>query len=330
MENATFLRANAVKGDPDHARITAVIDELRDNRPMAICHFCWENASLTKEHLLSRPTLETFGLDRSRIGIDSTENLHDPLSATRFTPLDDMAVSIACAKCNSGFLMGLEEKATRGISMILNQRADEAAVTSIERWLLTRLHWNLFAIGEGRRAFRDASVAQAEFDLIAAYLPDYERMHNLWLEEDQALANTRVGIARSDSPNRPSTFQSGGQVSVRRPRGGPDRAAAMFGIHLEGLVLEIVVCSLPFEKIAFRAGMRPLRPGARLSMMPEVRIETLEPKATGVYLDKTAEPPLIIEKPIAAGKTPRKLIHVPDSSTIHGAWVGPAHKHHVG
>ena len=284
------------------------------------CHFCWSDVSMTKEHMLSVPMLRAFGLDRSRIAVDSTENLRRP-NDFRTDRLEQISARIACGVCNSGFLHDLECEAAKGVRGLFTGGIDDEGVRAVGRWLVTRHHWQIVAQGHGRRAFEGpCSIQGVDHDLVAGGLPDYARLHALWAGESEAMTDVHVAVGRSSTPERPSTLLSSGQVTVRYPRGAPDRAATMYAIHLEGLVLEVVVCIVACTTVTFRGGMRRLQPGARLNLLPGFDIDTLDPKFTSVRLSRDARPELVVERPTAPGGVTQK-IHVSDTSDVLGPWV---------
>lgn len=293
---------------------------------MAVCHFCWNHVTLTNEHFLSREVLNVFGVERSRATTQPVRNLRN--SRSEVLPphtLDNVKAKIACGPCNSGFLKNLEVEAAKAIDQIRGGGIEKLAIEDLKKWLITRFHWNLMAFGHGRNAFVPASVEGADYDLVAANLPDYERLHRLWLGEPSALNGVRVGIGRSapPKPSSPPSIVAGGQARIRKPKSAPDRAVGVLSLHLGGLVLSAVVSSVSCEGVSFfRGRMKSARNGRKWDSLQRFDIGTLDPKETAVDLARNARAPLLLSRPVKPGGEP-STIHIPDSHSVLGEWVNP-------
>ncbi len=73
------------------------------------CFFCYADGEvprLSKEHLVSRPVAEAFGLDRSATFGRTGSND----SSVTISPLDTLAVKLVCDRCNNGWMNTIEHR----------------------------------------------------------------------------------------------------------------------------------------------------------------------------------------------------------------------------
>lgn len=204
------------------------------------CAFCFadqRSAPLSKEHLLSRPVAEAFGVDRgsqfARVGSDGQIN---------WTRLDALQVRLVCRSCNQGWMNQLEHEMASVIDWVRagSRALGQSQLSALRRWAL-KTHIVAAAIeGATRRFGRDDSPAQV--------LPEATRARQLY-EGDDSVHET-VGYAAARAADSSGFAYAFGNPNVEPlgPRyAGRATASATF-IRLGPLLLWVVTPFIPLAK----------------------------------------------------------------------------------
>jgi hypothetical protein len=242
------------------------------------CHFCWDEGTetaLTKEHLLSDPVARAFRLQRPGMSFarfDRDDVLRGDLDGVKWAGLESLAVRIACATCNNGWMNDLEhEMATVARWNVAGSRPlGQERLEIVQRWLLKTYIVLSVIEGSARRFGSD----DADFGVI----PEVTRASQLRRGDSGAFDGVAVGIARTGSENFAYGF---GNPSVvpKGPRYANSRSAGVAAVSLGSLQLWIVVpwfrhatTRLPRGVAVASAGLR----ARRLTALPSTP-DTLAP-----------------------------------------------------
>jgi len=160
------------------------------------CHFCFAEGDapkLSKEHLLSKPVAEAFGLDRAG-AFGQLGNVDDSVV---FTRLDGVAVKFVCERCNNTWMNALEhELAALAVwTRSPSQSLTPAQVESLRAWSLKTYLVLSAMVGETRRF--------AENPEAPGVVPNFTRARQLYGKEARAFDGMAFGLAR---PHDPSPF----------------------------------------------------------------------------------------------------------------------------
>src|SRR5215211_5988786 len=183
------------------------------------CFFCYADGEvprLSKEHLLSRPVAEAFGLNRS----DTFGRAGNDDSSVTISSLDTLAVKLVCERCNNGWMNTIEHRMA-SVAEWCGPRPlplSRAHLDSLCAWAL-KTYFVLSAIEGGIRNFgHDGS----DFDV----LPDFTRARQLHKADAQAFEGVAVGLARCSEEGRfgyvfgnPTVVPEGPRYANRRSAG---------------------------------------------------------------------------------------------------------------
>lgn len=157
------------------------------------CLFCGgrERDSPSKEHLISQPVADAFGINRDNViaSIDGWKPGSSDFEVVRMTKISDLSVRLPCRSCNSGWMNDLEQ----GMSAVARwARAGDnglspSAYETLLRWLL-KTYIVMTAIEGGIRRFGSST----DFHLI----PEATRARLLWEKSERALHGVSFGFAR--------------------------------------------------------------------------------------------------------------------------------------
>lgn len=206
---------------------------------MAKCIFCHRNMSGkgSREHLLSRPICDVFGVERA-------ETLHGVLAdgpqVSQLQSLDGKTVRLPCRDCNQGWMSSLEVAAAETFEHWVGGRAPIGAdgLRTVTRWMVKNFIVFGAIHGDTRTPFRRSESGELEY--AAAVLVEPRRARALREDTDDAYDNVDVGAARTVK----SVFTEGFGNPIVRPT-GPGvlnaRSAGVLGLNLPPFQLWAVV-----------------------------------------------------------------------------------------
>jgi hypothetical protein len=231
------------------------------------CLFCGAPPPQSREHLLSRPVADAFGIDRS-----GELSMLDGVNIVRSVSLDQLSVRLPCASCNSSWMNDLEE-GMGGVARWM--RARENGITrltlrNLERWLL-KSYIVMTAMEGGIRRFGS--------DDTFSMIPDATRAKLLREESDEAFDRVAIGYGRRAKPfpnnfgyvvGNPTVLPRGPQYANFRSAG-----AAVFALgQLEAWIVVPVLAPTIDPLRRLRAGDR-FRSLGLTSGMPDVACATV-------------------------------------------------------
>lgn len=153
------------------------------------CFFCHgtSGSGLSREHLLSKPICEFFGIDRSRTTLGRIDASGADQSISSIALLESTAVRLPCEKCNNGWMNDLEGPMVQVMDRWINQGValDVEGVDVVKRWL-AKSHLLLCAIEGGVRGFMD--------DPTSGVIPDATLARKLFEQADDAVDLVTVGL----------------------------------------------------------------------------------------------------------------------------------------
>lgn len=160
------------------------------------CYFCFAEGDvprLSKEHLLSQPVANAFGVDRSaHIG-------HvDPASGTvRLARLDDAAVRFVCERCNNTWMNDLEHDFASLASWVRSSDVplSSSQLQALQAWSLKTYLVLSVMVGNSRQFVEDPAGP--------GVIPSFTRARQLYEEDSAAFEGMAFGLAR---PHRPVGF----------------------------------------------------------------------------------------------------------------------------
>lgn len=144
------------------------------------CYFCFAERpvpKLSKEHLLSKPVAEAFGLDRSGT-FGQWGGGDTPLILAR---LDDVAVRFACERCNNTWMNDLEHELA-ALASWTDSPDQSLAPTQVEilrAWSL-KTYLILSAMQGGTRRFLDEPEAPG-------VIPNFTRARQMYEKEPRGV-----------------------------------------------------------------------------------------------------------------------------------------------
>lgn len=159
------------------------------------CFFCYSDGEvprLSKEHLISRPVAIAFGIDRGS-SFGRAGNNDSSVSISR---LDNIAVKVACDRCNNGWMNDLEQQmvAVGEWAHAGSSPMNSSTLDSLCSWAL-KTYFVLSAIEGGIRKF---GSGESDFGVI----PDVTRARQLYEGDRQAFEGVTVGLAHCNAGDR--------------------------------------------------------------------------------------------------------------------------------
>lgn len=155
------------------------------------CYFCFaegEVPRLSKEHLLSQPVANAFGVDRSaHIG-------HvDPASGTlQLARLDDAAVRFVCERCNNTWMNDLEHDFANVASWVRSSDVpmSSSQLQALQAWSLKTYLVLSVMVGNARQFVEDPAGP--------GVIPSFTRARQLYEKDSAAFEGMAFGLARPD------------------------------------------------------------------------------------------------------------------------------------
>lgn len=221
------------------------------------CIFCHgaSGGRRDREHLISRPVAEAFGIDRD-ITYESVDHEGQVRRSARLATLQ---VKLPCDRCNSSWMGQLEvgmpsvAKWMRGGSLGLSRSAHE----TLRRWLVKTVVI-LGAMDGEIRTFMSA-------DSTAKVMPEATRARSLYEGSDEAFAGVTLAVARRQHP-----YVNQFGYRFGRPTVVPVGSKYASGASATALVMALgqlqcwVICTLlPGAEVTLPSGPVQLTPGIR-------------------------------------------------------------------
>lgn len=197
------------------------------------CYFCFAEGDvprLSKEHLLSKPVAEAFGLDRSA-AFGQLGSINDSVVLAR---LDDVAVKFVCERCNNTWMSALEHElaALAAWTGSPDQPLTPAQVETLRAWSL-KTYLVLSAMVGGIRRFAENPEAPG-------VIPNFTRARQLFGKEAQAFDGMAFGLARPHEPSRFAYAFGNPTVVPQGPRYANRKSAGLAIVTLGALQLWVV------------------------------------------------------------------------------------------
>lgn len=226
---------------------------------MAKCIFCRSDVAGrgSREHLLSRPICEAFGIERAATlhGL-----LTDDFDVAQLQRLENKTVRLPCRECNQGWMSSLEVAAAETFKRWVGGRRPLGAegLRIVKRWMLKNFVVFGAVHGDTRTPFRRNSET-GELEYAAAVLVEPRRAQALRADLDEAYDNVDLGAARTET----SMFTEGFGNPTVLPKGPTAlnaRSAGVLALNLTPLQLWVVVrplggtTRLPGSVTRLRAG----------------------------------------------------------------------------
>jgi hypothetical protein len=241
------------------------------------CFFCYSDGEvprLSKEHLVSRPVAVAFGLDRAS-SFGRAGNNDSSISVSR---LDNVAVKVACDRCNNGWMNDLEQR-----MVAVGEWADTGSsplsptiLDSLCSWAL-KTYFVLSAIEGGIRKFGDG---ESDYWVI----PDVTRARQLYEGKRQAFEGVTVGLAQCKDVGRFAYVFGNPTVVPQGPRYANLRSAGSAIIALGHLQIWIVVPLSLFRHAKTRLPSKVCRASVGLRFK-ELKSMPLVPRLENIVVD---------------------------------------------
>jgi hypothetical protein len=240
------------------------------------CAFCLGDGKLSKEHLISKPIRDLFGIDRSMM-VASLDGRTGEIS--RPDELDKRTVRLPCENCNSGWMSQLEQDTAGTLRRWLAHpkvQLTADGMKHVSRWLVKTVHVFGFAELDARRflqtptetAAPDITTARA---LAAGSMPEH----------------VYVGAARISGDA--DVLWGVGNPTVRPA--GPDRigcrAINVVAWNLSSLQLWVAVPMLPPDKLRLPLGVTRLHPTLRSGSLRKRSSDLSPSQVRATYSDAT-------------------------------------------
>jgi hypothetical protein len=120
------------------------------------CFFCHgrEESKLNKEHFLSNPICDLFGIDRKTTHLGRVNGNTNEIQSV--APLEQTSIKLPCTSCNSGWMSDLENTAVQVLDRWINDNArlSPEDLTTLRRWM-AKTHLVLCAMEGSSRRFGD-------------------------------------------------------------------------------------------------------------------------------------------------------------------------------
>ena len=229
---------------------------------------------LSKEHLLSRPVAEAFGLNRSATFGRAGNND----SSVTISSLDTLAVKLVCNECNNGWTNTVENRMASVAEWCSYHSSSLSApqLDSLRRWAL-KTYFVLTAIEGGIRNFADGG---SDFGVV----PDFTRARQLYQGDVQAFEGVAIGLARCPEEARFGYSFGNPTVVPEGPRYANRRSAGSAVITVGHLQIWVAVPLSMFctARVQLPRRVRPVRVGLRFGAL---RAMPLVPQLDGVIVN---------------------------------------------
>jgi hypothetical protein len=221
------------------------------------CLFCWstQGEPLSREHLISQPVADAFGIDRNNeLATFDGWVLDESPTRRRSVPMTELAVRLPCRACNSGWMNELEHNMA---AVARWARAGRNGITApvydgFLRWLL-KTYIVFTALDGGIRRFGTESD---DFHM----LPEVTRAHLLWERSPEALDGVTFAFAKSWREGVSYSFGNPTVVPQGEQYAGCRTAGALV-LQLGQIVSCVVVASPLANSVSVPAPYRALRAG---------------------------------------------------------------------
>lgn len=232
-----------------------------------MCQFCFSEGhvpKLSKEHLLSKPIAEAFGVDRSA----AFGHIGDSKNPIMLTRLSDASVRLVCESCNNTWMNSLEHEMARVKDWVesLDQPLSSGQVQAVKSWTL-KTYLVLSEMVGGTRRFAKKPEAPG-------VLPNPTRARQLHARSLEAFSGMAFGLARPRSSDRFAYAFGNPLVMPQGPRYASRKSAGLAVVTLGPLQLWTVDPTIFHSaQIAFPKGVSKLNSGltySELHVMPTV------------------------------------------------------------
>jgi hypothetical protein len=240
------------------------------------CYFCFtegEVPKLSKEHLLSRPVADAYGVDRSA-GFGQLGNHDDSIVVAQ---LDDVAVKFVCERCNSTWMNALEHEMVGLASWVSSpdQSLTTAQRDTLRAWALKTYLVLSVMVGETRRF--------AENPQAPGVIPNFTRARQLYEKDTRAFDGMAFALARPFQADRFAYAFGNPTVVPQGPRYASRKSAGVAIVTVGGLQLWVVDPTFFHEaEISFPKRVALVEPGRKYS---ELRGMPVVPRIEDVIVD---------------------------------------------
>jgi hypothetical protein len=230
------------------------------------CYFCFAEGHvprLSKEHLLSKPVAEAFGLDRSAAfgQLSSTDG------SVVLAQLDDVAVRFACERCNNTWMNALEHEmaALAAWAEPPDQSLTPTQIGSLRAWSLKTYLVLSAMVGETRRFAKNPKAP--------GVIPNFTRARQLNEKDARAFDGMAFGLARPDEPSRFAYAFGNPTVVPQGPRYASRKSAGLAIVTLGALQVWVVDPTIfNAAQISFPKRVITLEPGLKYSALGEMPV----------------------------------------------------------
>ncbi len=225
------------------------------------CYFCFAEGDvprLSKEHLLSKPVAEAFGLDRSA-GFGQLSSTDDSVVLAQ---LDDVAVRFVCERCNNTWMNALEHEmaALAAWAGPTDQSLTPTQIESLRAWSLKTYLVLSAMVGETRRFAKNPKAP--------GVIPNFTRARQLKEKDAQAFDGMAFGLARPDEPSRFAYAFGNPTVVPQGPRYASRKSAGLAIVTLGALQVWVVDPTIfHAAKISFPKRVIIPDPGLKYSVL---------------------------------------------------------------
>jgi hypothetical protein len=239
-----------------HSPLRLVRPTLRYTSWMG-CYFCFaegDRSRLSKEHLLSKPVAEAFGLDRSA-AFGQLRGTDDPVILAQ---LDDLAVRFACERCNNTWMNALEHEmaALAAWADPPDQSLTPAQFEILRAWSLKTYLVLSAMVGETRRFAKNPRLP--------GVIPNLTRARQLREKDARAFDGIGLGLARPHEPSRFAYAFGNPTVIPQGPRYASRKSAGLAIVTLGALQIWVVDPTIfHAAQISFPMRVRILEPGLK-------------------------------------------------------------------
>lgn len=216
---------------------------------MTVCFFCHGEASLTREHLFSRPICRVAGIDRrssQMAGLDG----HGRIDRSP-RPVDQWTVRLPCKVCNEGWMSRLEGEVADHLKRWAKRPCalGETGARALRRWMLKNYFVMAFQDADLRRPLLEDEFGRLVYNAKVPF--EATRARLLSTGDERAFDDVVVGAARVSA----STIYATGFGNPSVEANAADwncRTAGVAAVALAGIQVQLWVVAAPLRPRAVR------------------------------------------------------------------------------